>query len=46
VKVTFDPSDLKKLAGRLVPGMSVNVEIALHQKGDKPVPPATTVAAH
>ena len=46
VKVTFDQSDLKKLAGRLVPGMSVNVEVELHQKGDKPVPAAATVAAH
>jgi membrane fusion protein (multidrug efflux system) len=45
VKVTFDPSDMKKLAGRLVPGMSVNVEIELHQKDDKPVPPAATAAA-
>ena len=49
VKVTLDPSDQKKLAGRLVPGMSVNVEGELHQKGDKPVPPAaakTAAAAH
>ena len=45
VKVTLDPSDLKKLAGRLVPGMSVNVEVELHQKGDKPVPPPATAAA-
>jgi membrane fusion protein (multidrug efflux system) len=44
VKVTLDPSDQKKLAGRLVPGMSVNVEVELHQKGDKPVPPAATTA--
>jgi membrane fusion protein (multidrug efflux system) len=46
VKVTLDQSDLKKLAGRLVPGMSVNVEVELHQKGDKPVPAAATAAAH
>jgi len=45
VKVTLDPSDLKKLAGRLVPGMSVNVEIELHQKGDKPVPPAASATS-
>lgn len=48
VKVTLDPSDQKKLAGRLVPGMSVNVEVKLHQKGDEPVPPAPApvAAAH
>ena len=46
VKVTLDPSDQKKLAGRLVPGMSVNVEVKLHQKGDEPVPPAPVAAAH
>lgn len=46
VKVTLDPSDQKKLAGRLVPGMSVNVEVRLHQKGDEPVPPAPVAAAH
>ena len=47
VKVTLDPSDQKKLAGRLVPGMSVNVEVRLHQKDDQPVPPpaAKTAAA-
>ena len=49
VKVTLDPSDQKKLAGRLVPGMSVNVEIKLHQKDDQPVPPPaakTAAVAH
>jgi len=49
VKVTLDPSDQKKLAGRLVPGMSVNVEIRLHQKDDQPVPPPaakTAAVAH
>ena len=46
VKVTLDPSDQKKLAGRLVPGMSVNVEVELHQKDNTPKPAATTVAAH
>ncbi|WP_332879539.1 HlyD family secretion protein [Massilia sp. S19_KUP03_FR1] len=45
VKVTLDPSDQKKLAGRLVPGMSVNVEVKLHQKDDQPVPPAAKTAA-
>ena len=47
VKITLDPSDQKKLAGRLVPGMSVNVEVKLHQKDDQPVPPpaAKTAAA-
>jgi membrane fusion protein (multidrug efflux system) len=45
VKVTFDPSDVKKLAGRLVPGMSVNVEVELHQEGDRAVPPAASAAS-
>jgi membrane fusion protein (multidrug efflux system) len=45
VKVTLDPSDQKKLAGRLVPGMSVNVEIRLHQKDDQPVPPPAAKTA-
>jgi membrane fusion protein (multidrug efflux system) len=33
VKITLDPADLKRLAGRLVPGMSVVAEVALHQQG-------------
>lgn len=32
VKITFAPEDLKKYAGRLVPGMSTVVEIDLRQK--------------
>lgn len=32
VKITFKPEDLKKYAGRLVPGMSTVVEIDLRQK--------------
>jgi len=32
VKITFAPDDLKKYAGRLVPGMSTVVEIDLRQK--------------
>jgi membrane fusion protein (multidrug efflux system) len=32
VKITLDPADLKKYAGRLVPGMSSVVEIDLRQK--------------
>jgi membrane fusion protein (multidrug efflux system) len=32
VKITFAPVDLKKYAGRLVPGMSTVVEIDLRQK--------------
>jgi membrane fusion protein (multidrug efflux system) len=35
VKITFKPEDLKKYAGRLVPGMSTVVEIDLRQKADK-----------
>ncbi|TFW33498.1 HlyD family secretion protein [Massilia horti] len=41
VKITFDPADLKKYAGRLVPGMSTVVEIDLRQKA----PQAAAVAA-
>jgi membrane fusion protein (multidrug efflux system) len=32
VKITFTPDDLKKYSGRLVPGMSTEVEIDLRQK--------------
>jgi membrane fusion protein (multidrug efflux system) len=32
VKITLDPNDVKKLSGRLVPGMSSVVEIDLRQK--------------
>jgi membrane fusion protein (multidrug efflux system) len=32
VKITLDPNDVKKLAGRLAPGMSSVVEIDLRQK--------------
>jgi membrane fusion protein (multidrug efflux system) len=32
VKITFAPEDLKKFAGRLVPGMSTVVEIDMRQK--------------
>jgi len=35
VKVTFSPDDLRKYAGRLVPGMSTEVEIDLRQKAGK-----------
>jgi membrane fusion protein (multidrug efflux system) len=31
VKITFRPEDLKKYAGRLVPGMSTVVEVDLRQ---------------
>ena len=46
VKVMFDPSDVKKFAGRLVPGMSVTVEIRLGQKVAQPAPGTVAVAAH
>jgi membrane fusion protein (multidrug efflux system) len=32
VKITLDPADIKRLSGRLVPGMSTVVEIDLRQK--------------
>jgi membrane fusion protein (multidrug efflux system) len=32
VKITLDPNDIKRLSGRLVPGMSTVVEIDLRQK--------------
>jgi membrane fusion protein (multidrug efflux system) len=32
VKITFDPADIKRFQGRLVPGMSSIVEIDLRQK--------------
>lgn len=32
VKIVLDPNDVKKYAGRLVPGMSVVAEVALDQK--------------
>jgi len=41
VKITFAPEDLKKYAGRLVPGMSTVVEIDLRQKA-----PQQQAAAH
>jgi membrane fusion protein (multidrug efflux system) len=31
VKITFTPDELKKYSGRLVPGMSTEVEIDLRQ---------------
>jgi membrane fusion protein (multidrug efflux system) len=46
VKLVFDPSDLKKFAGRLVPGMSVEVEIRLGQKVTQPVPGTTPDVPH
>jgi membrane fusion protein (multidrug efflux system) len=36
VKITFKPEDLKRYAGRLVPGMSTVVEIDLRQKTQQP----------
>jgi membrane fusion protein (multidrug efflux system) len=35
VKITLSPDDLRKYAGRLVPGMSTEVEIDLRQKAAK-----------
>ncbi|TFW11353.1 HlyD family secretion protein [Massilia arenosa] len=43
VKITLKPEDIKALQGRLVPGMSAVVEIAIHQKD--PQPQAKQVAA-
>jgi membrane fusion protein (multidrug efflux system) len=42
VKITLDPADVKKLSGRLVPGMSVVAEVELHQKAAH----VQTAAAH
>jgi len=46
VKITFRPEDLKKYAGRLVPGMSTVVEIDLRQKpAQSAQQPARTASA-
>lgn len=42
VKITLDPQDVKKYAGRLVPGMSVVAEVEL----DQDVKPTQTAAVH
>ncbi|TXF96631.1 HlyD family secretion protein [Massilia arenae] len=42
VKITLDPQDVKKYAGRLVPGMSVVAEVELGQD----VKPTQTAAVH
>ncbi|MFC0253270.1 HlyD family secretion protein [Massilia consociata] len=42
VKIVLDPLDVKKYAGRLVPGMSVVAEVELGQK----LPRTQTAAAH
>ncbi|HZV66402.1 MAG TPA: HlyD family secretion protein [Telluria sp.] len=41
VKIVFDPADVHRLNGRLVPGMSAVAEVELHQKAGQ----AKTVAA-
>jgi membrane fusion protein, multidrug efflux system len=33
VKITLDPADIKRLSGRLAPGMSVTAEVPLTQEG-------------
>ncbi|WP_306396974.1 HlyD family secretion protein [Telluria beijingensis] len=43
VKITLDPQDVKKYAGRLVPGMSVVAEVELGQDAAKPT---QTAAVH
>jgi membrane fusion protein (multidrug efflux system) len=43
VKIVFDPADIRKLNGRLVPGMSALAEVELRQKAEAPV---KTAAAH
>jgi membrane fusion protein (multidrug efflux system) len=50
VKITFAPEDLKKFSGRLVPGMSTEVEVDLRQKVQaaqptQPTQPRGAVAA-
>ncbi len=42
VKITLEPKDQQRLAGRLVPGMSVVAEIDLRQKAE----PTRTAAAN
>ena len=44
VKITLDPQDVKKYAGRLVPGMSVVAEIELQQKVEQKTTPTQTAA--
>ena len=36
VKITLDPQDVKKYAGRLVPGMSVIAEVEVNQPETQP----------
>ena len=43
VKIVLDPADVRKLNGRLVPGMSALAEVELRQKAEQPV---KTAAAH
>jgi membrane fusion protein (multidrug efflux system) len=43
VKIVLDPADVRKYAGRLVPGMSVVAEVEL---GQKPAPVQTAAVAH
>ncbi|RZA28667.1 MAG: HlyD family secretion protein, partial [Lysobacteraceae bacterium] len=43
VKIVLDPADVKKYAGRLVPGMSVVAEVEL---GQKTSPVQTAAVAH
>lgn len=45
VKITLDPQDVKKYAGRLVPGMSVVAEIELNQKVEGKTASTQTAAA-
>jgi membrane fusion protein (multidrug efflux system) len=45
VKITFDPADIKRFQGRLVPGMSSIVEIDLRQKAPQAAG-VHTAAAH
>lgn len=43
VKIVFDPADVHKLNGRLVPGMSALAEVELRQTAEQPL---KTAAAH
>ena len=45
VKITLDPQDMKKYAGRLVPGMSVVAEVELDQGSGRSAAHTQTASA-
>jgi len=46
VKLTFAPADLQALAGRLVPGMSVEAEVSINRGDSAPAAQNGQAAAH